>query len=256
MMIRKGYRVGNGLGKNLDGIVRPVQVTGNLGKLRLGYQPHGKTLRKMLINGRKRIGHLREYFISKGFANQVEEETDQPEKGLEDYVHPNSDQTGIEYVDIFAWSYRDIPGLDSEIVLEPHYPPIKQKLRRISPDISLKIKEEVKKQLEAGFLIVAKYPQWVANIVPVPKKDGKVRMSVDYRDLNKVSPKDDFPLPHIDILVDNTARHACFSFMDGFSGYNQIKMAPKDMEKTTFITQWGTFYYKVMPFGLKNVGVT
>ena len=84
----------------------------------------------------------------------------------------------------------------------------------------LKIKEEVKKQLDAGFLEVAKYPQWVANIVPMPKKDGKVRMCVDYRYLNRASPKDNFPLPHIDTLVDNTAKHSLFSFMDGFSGYN------------------------------------
>ena len=74
------------------------------------------------------------------------------------------------------------------------------------------------------------------NIVLVPKKDGKVRMCVDYRDLNKASPKDDFPLPHIDVLVDNTTQASVFSFMDGLSGYNQIKMAPEDMEKTIFIT--------------------
>ena len=118
----------------------------------------------------------------------------------------------------------------------------------------LKIKEEVQKQFDAGFLKVVKYSEWVANIVPVPKKDGKVRMCVDYRDLNKASPKDNFPLPHIDALVDNTAGHSLFSFMDGFSGYNQIKMHPEDMRKTTFITLWGTFCYKVMPFGLKNAG--
>jgi hypothetical protein len=166
-----------------------------------------------------------------------------------------------EYVDVFAWSYQDMPGLDTDIVvhklpLQPDCPPVKQKLRRARPDMALKICDEVKRQFDAGFLAVAKYPQWVANIVPVPKKDGKVRMCVDYRDLNKASPKDDFPLPHIDTLVDNTAKFAVFSFMDGFSGYNQIKMAPDDMEKTTFITPWGTFCYKVMPFGLKNVGAT
>ena len=109
--------------------------------------------------------------------------------------------------------------------------------------------KKMKKQLDAGFLEVAKYLQWVANIVPVPKKDGKVRMCVDYWDLNRASPKDNFPLPHIDTLVDNTAKHSLFSFMDGFSGYNQIRMAPEDMEKTTFLTMWETFCYKVMPFG-------
>ena len=76
------------------------------------------------------------------------------------------------------------------------------------------------------------------------------------RDLNRSSPKDDFPLPHIDVLVDNIAQHKIFSFMDSFYGYNQIKMAPEDMEKTTFVIQWGTFCYKVMPFGLKNVRAT
>lgn len=129
----------------------------------------------------------------------------------------------IEYVDVFAWSYQDMPGLDTNIVehklpLKPECAPIKQKLRRMRPDMSLKIQEEVKKQFDAGFLAVAKYPEWIANIVPVPKKDGKVRMCVDYRDLNKASPKDDFPLPHIDVLVDSTAQHSFFSFMDGFYG--------------------------------------
>ncbi|XP_058757655.1 uncharacterized protein LOC131630928 [Vicia villosa] len=166
-----------------------------------------------------------------------------------------------EYSDIFAWSYEDMPGLDTDIVvhrlpLKENSSPVKQKLRRTRPDMSKKIQEEVQKQFDAGFLAVTVYPPWVANIVPVPKKDGKVRMCVDYRDLNRASPKDDFPLPHIDVLVDNTAQFSVFSFMDGFSGYNQIKMAPEDMEKTTFITPWGTFCYKVMPFGLKNAGAT
>ena len=120
----------------------------------------------------------------------------------------------------------------------------------------LMIKEEVKKQLNEGFLEVSKYFQWVANIVPVPKKDGKVQMCVDYRDLNRASPNDNFPLPHIDTLVENTGKHSLFSFMDGFSGYNHIRMASEDMEKTTFLIMWKTICYKVMPFGLKNVGAT
>ena len=82
-----------------------------------------------------------------------------------------------------------------------------------------------------------------------------MRMCVYYKDLNRASSKDNFPLPHIDTLVDNTTKNSLFSFMDGFSGYNQIQMALKDREKTTFITMWGTFYYKVIPFGLKNTGV-
>ena len=79
--------------------------------------------------------------------------------------------------------------------------------------------------------------EWLANVVPVPKKDGKVRVCVDFRDLNKASPKDDFSLSHIDLLVDSTTDHSMLSFMDRFSGYNQILIAPEDIEKTTFITE-------------------
>ena len=166
-----------------------------------------------------------------------------------------------DYNDVFVWSYQDMPGLDTDIVvhrlpLREECAPVKQKLRKVKPEMLLNSKEEVKKQLDAGFLEVAKYPQWVANIVPVLKKDGKVQMCVDYRDLNRASLKDNFLLPHIDTLVDNTAKHSLFSFMDGFLGYNQIRMMPEDMEKTTFLTMWGTFCYKVMPVGLKNVGAT
>ena len=113
---------------------------------------------------------------------------------------------------------------------------VKQKLKRMKPEWTLKIKEEVEKQYNAGFLRVVNYPEWLANVVPVLKKDGKVRMCVDFRDLNKVSLKDDFPWSHIDVLVDNTVGHALLSFMDGFSRHNQSKMAPEDMEKTSFIT--------------------
>ncbi|RVX10261.1 Transposon Ty3-I Gag-Pol polyprotein [Vitis vinifera] len=99
------------------------------------------------------------------------------------------------------------------------------------------LEEEIQKQLSVGFLLMVEYPEWLANVVPVPKKDDMVRVCVDFRDLNKASPKDDFPLPHIDMLVDSTTGHSMLSFMDGFSGYSQILMAPKDMEKTSFITE-------------------
>ena len=118
------------------------------------------------------------------------------------------------------------------------------------------MKEEIQKHLSVGFLSVVEYPEWLANVVPFPKKNGKVRVCVDFRYLNKASSKDDFPLPHIDMLVDNTAGHSMLSFMNEFFGYNQILMAPKDMEKTSFIIEWGTYCYRVMPFGLKNAGAT
>ena len=87
---------------------------------------------------------------------------------------------------------------------------------------------------------MVEYPEWLANVVPIPKKDGNVRVYVDFRDLNKACPKDDFTFPHIDMLVDSTAGHLRLSFMDGFSRYNQIMMALEDMEKTSFIIEWGT----------------
>ncbi|RVW63776.1 Transposon Ty3-I Gag-Pol polyprotein [Vitis vinifera] len=126
----------------------------------------------------------------------------------------------------------------------------------IAPSLELAGERGDSEATQCGFLSVVEYPEWLANVVPVPKKDGKVRVCVDFRDLNKASPKDDFPLPHIDMLVDSTAGHSMLSFMDGFSGYSQILMAPEDMEKTSFITEWGTYCYRVMPFGLKNAGAT
>ena len=88
-----------------------------------------------------------------------------------------------------------------------------------------------------GFLEVVKYPEWLSNIVPVPKKDVKVQMCVDYRDLNKAYPEDDFPLPHIDVLVDSAALAAMYSFVVGFSGYNQILISEEDKHKTAFFTE-------------------
>ena len=130
-----------------------------------------------------------------------------------------------EFHEIFVWPYQDMPGLDTNIVvhkipLKPECKPVRQALQRMKPEVILKIKEEVEKQLKAGFLSTVTYSDWITNIVPVPKKDGKVRMCVDYRDLNRANPKDNFPLPHIDTLFDNTATNAVFSFMDGFFGYN------------------------------------
>nr|XP_027067607.1 uncharacterized protein LOC113693243 [Coffea arabica] len=165
------------------------------------------------------------------------------------------------FQDVFAWSYDDMPGISTDIVVhrlptDPNFLPVKQKPRKFKPEMSLQIKEQIVKQLNAKIIMVSHYPIWLSNPVPVPKKSGEVRVCVDYRDLNKASPKDDFPLPNIHILLDNTAGHEIESFGDCFAGYHQILMAEEDREKTSFITPWGTFCYRVMPFGLKNAGAT
>ena len=147
-----------------------------------------------------------------------------------------------EFQELFAWFYKDMPSIDPEIAqhhidTHAHIVPIMQKLRWMRTEWLLEIKEEVTKQLKVGFIKPIHQAEWIANVVPIPKKDGKVRMCVNFRDLSKACPKDDFPLPHIDVLVDNTASSALMSFMDGFSRYNQIKLAPRDTTKTPFTTK-------------------
>ena len=96
------------------------------------------------------------------------------------------------------------------------------------------------------------YPKWLANVVVVPKKKGKWRVCVDYTNLNDACPKDSFPLPRIDQIVDSTSGHGMLSFLDAFSGYYQIPVALINEEHTTFITLHGLYCYKVMSFKLKN----
>ena len=116
------------------------------------------------------------------------------------------------------------------------------------------IAEEVRKLLEANFIREVYYLDWLANIVIVKKANGKWRMCVDFTDLNRACPKDSYPFPRMDTLVDSTTRHELLSFMDTFSGYNQIKMNEDDQKRTSFVTSQGLFCYKVMPFEIKNTG--
>ena len=106
--------------------------------------------------------------------------------------------------------------------------------------------------LAAGFIKPIQHPHWLSNIVPVKKKNGHIRCCVDFRNLLIACSKDEFPLPNMDLLIDFAVGSAMFSFMDGLSGYNQIKMALRDAEKTAFRTPMGSFYYTVMPFRLKK----
>jgi Reverse transcriptase (RNA-dependent DNA polymerase). len=133
---------------------------------------------------------------------------------------------------------------------------VRQKVRRQALERQAFIQEEVAWLLEVDFIREVIHPEWLANPVVAPKANGKLRMCIDYTDLNKVCPKDPFPLPHIDQIVDSTAGYDLLCFLDAYSGYHQIRMAREDKEKTAFITPVGTFCYTTMPFGLKIVGPT
>ena len=166
-----------------------------------------------------------------------------------------------ENIDLFSWSHEDMPGIDPSVIthrLNVHSSskPMRQKKRVFAPERDNAIKEEVQKLTLAKFIREVYYPDWLANVVMVKKANGKWRMCVDFIDLNKVCPKDSYPLPRIDQLVDSTAGHRLLSFMDAFFGYNQIRMDETDQEKTSFVTSQGLFCYKVMRFGLKNAGAT
>ncbi|KAG9442525.1 hypothetical protein H6P81_018379 [Aristolochia fimbriata] len=166
-----------------------------------------------------------------------------------------------EYRDIFAWNYTEMPGLDPRVAVHklavhPSVRPVKQSQRRFRPELVPKIEKEVDKLIAANFIREVKYPSWIANIVPVKKKTGQIWVCIDFRNLNTACPKDDFPFPITELMVDATTGHEALSFMDGSSGYNQILMDPKDEELIAFRTPKGIFCYKVMPFGLKNAGVT
>ena len=126
----------------------------------------------------------------------------------------------------------------------------------IAPKRNKAVTEEVEKLLEADFMKEVFYPDWLANVVMVKKRNDKWTMCVDFTDLNKAYPKDSFPLPRIDQLVDSTIGHKLLSFMDAFSGYNHILMDEDNQKKTSFITNQGWYCYKVMPFRLKNARAT
>jgi hypothetical protein len=154
-----------------------------------------------------------------------------------------------------------MPGIDPKIVeheitMYLDAKPVRQKLRLVNPKKAVAIKVEVEKFLKAGFIYFIHFTQWVSNPVPVNKKQGMILVCTDFRDLNKACPKDNFPTPFIDQIIDECVGCEAFSFMDGFSGYNQIQIKPKDQHKMTFICPWGRFAYRKMPFGLKNDGAT
>uniref|UniRef100_A0A2N9FUL1 RNase H type-1 domain-containing protein n=1 Tax=Fagus sylvatica TaxID=28930 RepID=A0A2N9FUL1_FAGSY len=167
----------------------------------------------------------------------------------------------INNVDVFAWDPYEVPGVDPNYIehrlnTDPHSKPMQQKARRSAPVHAEAVQKEVEKLLQAGAIREIQYPTWLSNTVVVKKKNGKWRVCVDFTNLNQACPKDPFPLPKIDQLVDATAGHDRMSFLDAFQGYHQIALSTEDREKTAFITPLGIYCYKVMPFGLKNAGAT
>ena len=140
--------------------------------------------------------------------------------------------------------------------VNPSFKPVKQKRRSFAPERQKAINEEVGKLLQAKAIREVEYPEWLANVVLIKKANGKWPLCIDFTDINRACLKDSFPLPRIDLIVDATVGHELLIIMDSFSGYNQISMDPNDQEKTSFVTSQGTYYYRVMPFGLKNAGAT
>ncbi|XP_057742915.1 uncharacterized protein LOC130961187 [Arachis stenosperma] len=154
-----------------------------------------------------------------------------------------------------------MPGIDPSLIchklqIDPKARPVCQKKRNMGDEKRAACLEETQKLLRAGFIEELRFTTWLSNVVMVRKASGKWRMCVDFTNLNKACPKDAYPLPCIDKLVDNASGYNALSFLDAYSSYNQILMHPKDKDKTAFITELGNYCYTVMPFGLKNARAT
>ena len=161
--------------------------------------------------------------------------------------------------DVFAWSVDDAPGVSPDLAchalnIGPKHKLVVQKRRKLAPESI--VLEELERLLASRAIREVQYPIWLSNTVVVKKKNEKWRFCIDFTDLNTACPKDPFPFPRIDQLVDSAAKHAQLSFLDAFRGHHQIPMGAADQEKIAFITPRGAYYYKVMPFGLKNAGAT
>jgi hypothetical protein len=150
-----------------------------------------------------------------------------------------------------------MPGIPKEVIehhlkIHPDTKLVSQKPRRQSIERQDFIHEEVRKLLRAGFIEEVHHPVWLANPVIVPKANWKLRMCIDYTNLNTACPKDPYPLPWIDQIVDSTFRCDLLSFLDAYSGFHQIQMSKQDRKHTSFVTVDGLYCYVVMPNGLKN----
>src|SRR5271156_1480600 len=166
-----------------------------------------------------------------------------------------------EYRDVFAWSYKDLKGVDPEICqhtipMKEDAKPSRQRPYTYNDNFARRIKEEIDKLKEAEFIYEIEHTDWVSPIVVVPKKNGKLRVCVKLKKVNAATIRDNYPLSIIDHVIERVAGKEAYSFLDRFSGYNQVSIDPKDQHKTAFATEWGIFAYRVMPFGLMNAPAT
>ena len=164
-------------------------------------------------------------------------------------------------MDVFVWDTYEAPRVDLSFIchhlnVNQSVTPKKQPPRCLSKEHANAVKDEVTKLKKAGTIKEVFYPELLANTIVVKKKSGKWQVCVDFTNLNKACPKDSFPIPRIDQLMDATIGRPWMSFLDAFQGYHQIPLALGDQEKIAFMTPIGNYHYKVMPFGLKNAGST
>lgn len=146
-----------------------------------------------------------------------------------------------EYIDVFAWSYEDMLGLNPQMAMhrlniDLTTKPVKQPQRCLLPEIIRFIESEVKKLINTRFIMEEQDADWLDNIVLVAKKNENIWICIDFRDFNKVCPKDEFPLPITDITINDTCGYERMSFMNGVSWYTQIKMYSDDEKHTSFKT--------------------
>jgi hypothetical protein len=142
---------------------------------------------------------------------------------------------------VFAWTYEDFKTYDTSVIehkipLKGEAKPFRKKLRQINPMLLPIMEREVKKLLDSQIIFPLIYSEWMANLVPVRKKSGEIRLCVDFRNLNRSSKKDNYPLPNMEHILQRVIGASRISMIDGFSGYNHISFMPKDREKTTFTT--------------------
>jgi ribonuclease HI len=166
-----------------------------------------------------------------------------------------------EFRDVFAWSYDELKAYKGDVIqhaipLVEGAKPFRQKLRHINPKLAGQIQKELQKMVDAGIIAPIRYSSWMSNLVVVRKKNGDIRLCVDFRNLNQASLKDNYPLPNMEHLLQRVTGAGMMSMLDGFSGYNQVLLKREDQLKTAFTTPWGTFMYLRMPFGLMNAGAT